>query len=708
MVSKLFLVPWATVIASPITLYDSTRKQTGDATYYGSYIRSKPVAGNCGFSNVDHLPAFKNADRYVAINFRQYGENSRSCGMCLKFRGTGTGDGLTRMSSEWTSAIVVDRCAKCQKGDLDIGIDGDGWWGIEWYATPCDVGAHGYIQYVFEGSNPWYLKLQPLNSLVPVEDVALCENERFEKCRGLRQTGDGHFVAIGSRWHHPFSTTLHFKLTSIFGEALMETVTFSDFDTPKMGTKQFSQSSQRHTLTQGAVKSGGFLAPRPPKEFNDFPLVESTERENGDPSTTRPMDSTSTVSTTPPVRVVHTTSSSNDDVPFPDVGSRNDAFELPPDRPGTMDPPTRPGAETVTPNLPHTATTTKKPMLGAHLPSTPHPPQQPGVDLPSQPQATTTTTHPAVIENAESQAPDMAALYDMAAAQSGEAMYYGDYIRSTPGAGQCSFDGVNMLPAFQNVSYVAMNNDQYGPDARACGMCLKYRKKGDGDTEEWKNAIVVDRCPECAKGDLDIGEDGSGHTDIEWYATPCNVGDEGLIQYSLSGSDSWYLKVQARNTLVPVEQFEFCETPTFDKCHALNRTKDGHFIATDVGWMLPFSSTVHMKLTSVFGEEIAETLTFSDFKTPQTGTKQFLRSFRRPRARKVLGSSAKDENDDRGSDSGGSGSSGSGGSGGNDDGGSDSGDGGDGEVDDEEVNTNADGKSGASLVYSSWILLLLF
>eukprot|EP00397_Hematodinium_sp_SG-2012_P065586 GEMP01095763.1.p1 GENE.GEMP01095763.1~~GEMP01095763.1.p1 ORF type:complete len:171 (+),score=37.37 GEMP01095763.1:22-534(+) len=163
----LFLLMLSRVGATS-ALFDSATKQTGDGTYFALPDYGK---GNCALRNVESLPAFSRADIAVAINNPQYA-NSGACGMCVRYHGSAAGGlGSDPISTEWKTAIVVDRCPECKKGDLDFGAKKDGRWGIEWYAIPCPVGS-SKVQYAFEGSNKWYLKLQVRNTLVPVDITA--------------------------------------------------------------------------------------------------------------------------------------------------------------------------------------------------------------------------------------------------------------------------------------------------------------------------------------------------------------------------------------------------------------------------------------------------------------------------------------------------------------------------------------------------------
>lgn len=49
---------------------------------------------------------------------------------------------------------------------MDLYINGDGRWKISFVAVDCPsvAGEAGNIQFRFQGSNPWYIKLQVRNS----------------------------------------------------------------------------------------------------------------------------------------------------------------------------------------------------------------------------------------------------------------------------------------------------------------------------------------------------------------------------------------------------------------------------------------------------------------------------------------------------------------------------------------------------------------
>ena len=68
-------------------------------------------------------------------------------------------------------AYVSDQCPECAESDLDFAQAGDGRWEIEWHFVECAGG--GPPEFVFEGSNPFFWKLQPRGTASPVERLAV-------------------------------------------------------------------------------------------------------------------------------------------------------------------------------------------------------------------------------------------------------------------------------------------------------------------------------------------------------------------------------------------------------------------------------------------------------------------------------------------------------------------------------------------------------
>ena len=131
--------------------------------------------------------------------------------------------------------------------------------------------------------------------------------------------------------------------------------------------------------------------------------------------------------------------------------------------------------------------------------------------------------------------------------ETGQATYY-----DATGAGSCSFDA---SPGDLDVA--AMNHVEYANSA-VCGACVHVvGPKGDVTVR------VVDLCPECAQGALDlsaqafakIADPSAGRVPITWQVVACSV--QGPIQYHFKdGSSRWWTAIQIRNHRVPVTKVE--------------------------------------------------------------------------------------------------------------------------------------------------------
>ena len=57
---------------------------------------------------------------------------------------------------------VTDECPECAVGSLDLATSGDGRFGIEFMPVQCAT--TGPVAFSFQGSNPFYTKLQVANT----------------------------------------------------------------------------------------------------------------------------------------------------------------------------------------------------------------------------------------------------------------------------------------------------------------------------------------------------------------------------------------------------------------------------------------------------------------------------------------------------------------------------------------------------------------
>lgn len=130
----------------------------------------------------------------------------------------------------------------------------------------------------------------------------------------------------------------------------------------------------------------------------------------------------------------------------------------------------------------------------------------------------------------------------------GEATYY-DF---ADGSGNCGF------PATPNDLMVgAMNHVDYAGSA-VCGSCVRVvGPEGSVDVR------IVDRCPECPPGDIDLSPEAfgriapieAGRVPIQWTYGSCPV-DGPLVYHFKDGSNPWWTAVQVRNHRNAIARFE--------------------------------------------------------------------------------------------------------------------------------------------------------
>ncbi|XP_076444184.1 uncharacterized protein LOC143282430 [Babylonia areolata] len=182
-------------------------KFNGDATYYGG----AGGGGACGYG-ANNPPVAGHTRMTVALNQPQF-LGSVMCGSCWKVAGSGQGSGNNPVTGTFT-VFVDNLCPECQPGDVDLGVNGDGRWDVSIQAVQCPVGS-GKLQFKFQGSNPYYLKLQVRNARIPVHVMEIDHNG-WQK---MTHTPDGHFVFSGH-----VSGSFRVRLTAINGAQVIETI----------------------------------------------------------------------------------------------------------------------------------------------------------------------------------------------------------------------------------------------------------------------------------------------------------------------------------------------------------------------------------------------------------------------------------------------------------------------------------------------------
>jgi expansin len=122
--------------------------------------------------------------------------------------------------------------------------------------------------------------------------------------------------------------------------------------------------------------------------------------------------------------------------------------------------------------------------------------------------------------------------------RSGDGTYY-----DADGSGNCMFD-----PSPGDLMVAAMNETDYQNSA-ACGACAAVEGPAGSILVR-----IVDRCPECAPGDLDFSREAfamiaaieAGRVDIRWRYVECPI--DGAMGFRFKeGSNPFWTAIQVRN-----------------------------------------------------------------------------------------------------------------------------------------------------------------
>lgn len=153
--------------------------------------------------------------------------------------------------------------------------------------------------------------------------------------------------------------------------------------------------------------------------------------------------------------------------------------------------------------------------------------------------------------------------------ETGDGTYY-----AADGTGNCSFDA-----SPDDLMVVAMNHPDYA-DAQWCGACLAVT--GPKGTV---NVRVVDQCPECKTGDLDmapqafdmIADHSAGRVSISWHEIACDV--SGPISYHFKdGANAYWTAIQIRNARYPIAKVEAMKNGAYVDVPRLDYN---YFVQTD-------------------------------------------------------------------------------------------------------------------------------
>lgn len=176
-------------------------------------------------------------------------------------------------------------------------------------------------------------------------------------------------------------------------------------------------------------------------------------------------------------------------------------------------------------------------------------------------------------------------------AYTGEGTYY-----DADGSGNCSFD-----PSPGDLMVAAMNTTDY-LGSGACGACARITGP-EGEV----TVRIVDRCPECAPGDVDLSPQafeqlsplGFGRIPISWRYVSCNV-TGSVVYHFKEGSNEWWSAVQVRNHRQAIAKFEYKDAG--GQYREMVRTDYNYFLEEDGMGPGPYA----FRITDVVGNIIED------------------------------------------------------------------------------------------------------
>ena len=192
--------------------------------------------------------------------------------------------------------------------------------------------------------------------------------------------------------------------------------------------------------------------------------------------------------------------------------------------------------------------------------------------------------------------------------QTGDGTYYG-----ATGGGACSYD-----PSPSNLMVAAMNAPQW-QNSQVCGTCV--------DVTGPKGTVtvrIVDLCPECKSGDLDLSEQAftmiadkaAGRVRISWVPVACAVSGPIGIHFK-EGSNAYWMAVQVRNSRLPIKKIELQQNGNWV---SLMQQSYNYYVADNPD---PGPGPYTFRITATSDQQITETgVPFQVAKTV-TGTQQF-------------------------------------------------------------------------------------
>ncbi|KAE8970544.1 hypothetical protein PR001_g27177 [Phytophthora rubi] len=183
------------------------------------------------------------------------------------------------------------------------------------------------------------------------------------------------------------------------------------------------------------------------------------------------------------------------------------------------------------------------------------------------------------------------------------------YTLSAQSDGNCNFMS---WPDAAVTKYAALNAEQW-EETMNCGRCAQVSCTDASCAGQSSEIVyIMDQCPGCAYGDLDLSPDvfesitGQSYTklSIEWELVDCPVSNN--VQYCLkTGSSEFWVAVQPANFVSGVQSLSINgqETALIDSAY--------YFLIDGSGESVADLNSVSISLTGVNGEVLEETVSLS-------------------------------------------------------------------------------------------------
>ncbi len=172
----------------------------------------------------------------------------------------------------------------------------------------------------------------------------------------------------------------------------------------------------------------------------------------------------------------------------------------------------------------------------------------------------------------------------------------GTFYDFADGSGNCSF------PATPDDLMVAAMNDTDYAGSAVCGSCAEITGPSGVVTVR-----IVDRCPECPQGDIDLSPDAfshiadlsAGRVPITWHYVPCDVSGP-VVYHFKDGSNPWWTAVQIRNHRHAIARFEYLAAD--GSFQEVARVDYNYFVESSGMGEGPFT----FRITDVYGDTLVD------------------------------------------------------------------------------------------------------